>query len=90
MARKTSRKKRGTLHPLREWRKENNVTQQGLAAMIAAVDGHASQGLITRWETGLTKVSAERAMEVERATAGGVSRSTLRPDLWPANETATA
>lgn len=33
-----------------------------------------------------TKVPAERAVEIERATEGAVSRSDLRPDLWAPQE----
>jgi len=33
-------------------------------------------------------VSAEMALKIERATSGKVSKSTLRPDLWPLSEVA--
>lgn len=34
------------------------------------------------------KISVEHAMAIERATDGQISRSQLRPDVWPATEAA--
>ena len=37
---------------------------------------------VRKWELG--RIPAERCLDIERATNGRVSRSELRPDLWPA------
>ena len=34
------------------------------------------------WRKG-SAIAAERAMEIDRATGGEVSKSDIRPDLWP-------
>lgn len=41
-----------------------------------------SQGLVWQWLDGRTRVTAERAVEIETATAGEVTRQELRPDLY--------
>ncbi len=45
---------------------------------------HVSQGLIWQWISGKTRVTAERAIEIERVTKGGITRAQLRPDLFGA------
>jgi DNA-binding transcriptional regulator YdaS (Cro superfamily) len=42
-----------------------------------------SQGLVWQWRTGRTRITAERAVQIETATEGAISRAELRPDLWP-------
>ena len=41
-----------------------------------------SQGLVWQWIDGRTRITAERAIQIERATDGVVSRQELRPDLY--------
>ena len=41
-----------------------------------------TQPLISNWVTGKTRISAERCIEIERATDGAVTRMDLRPDLF--------
>ena len=41
-----------------------------------------SQGLIWQWINGRTRITAERARDIERATGGIVTRKDLRPDLF--------
>jgi DNA-binding transcriptional regulator YdaS (Cro superfamily) len=36
----------------------------------------------------MKEIPAERAIEIETATNGAITRSELRPDLWPSNEAA--
>jgi DNA-binding transcriptional regulator YdaS (Cro superfamily) len=43
---------------------------------------------ISYWVQRKRNVTAERALEIEKATNGAVSRSDLRPDLWPSDEAA--
>ena len=69
------------------YRKEKGLSQAAFAALLTENGSPATQGLVSRWEGGDT-IPAERAVEIERATGGEVSRSELRPDLWPASEAA--
>ena len=68
-------------------------TQQALADEL-----QVSQGLISQWLNWLdgetknaTRVTAERALEIEGATKGQVTRHDLRPDVFgPAPRKAAA
>ncbi len=42
---------------------------------------HAS---VLRYADGSQKITGERAIAIEEATGGQVTRQELRPDLWPA------
>jgi DNA-binding transcriptional regulator YdaS (Cro superfamily) len=60
-------------------------------AISKAIDEFGLKGLAARcgvthqavlkWKNG--KVPAERAVQIEAVTEGSISRSELRPDLWP-------
>lgn len=52
-------------------------TQTALARRLGV-----SPGLVSQWVTGRTSVTAERAIEIERATDGAVRKEDLRPDIW--------
>jgi DNA-binding transcriptional regulator YdaS (Cro superfamily) len=41
-----------------------------------------TQGAISHWVTGKSRVPAERVSQIEKATGGKVSRHDLRPDLF--------
>lgn len=41
-----------------------------------------SQGLVWQWLEGRTRITAERACQIERLTASQVTRLELRPDLY--------
>jgi DNA-binding transcriptional regulator YdaS (Cro superfamily) len=41
-----------------------------------------SQGLVGHWVHGRKRITAERAVQIERATGGQVTRAELRPDLF--------
>ena len=43
---------------------------------------NVTDGLVSHWTTGRVKISAERAIEIERVTSGRISRATLRPDVF--------
>lgn len=55
----------------------NRLTQACFAKKI-----NVTQGLIHQFVSGKTRVTAERAVEIERATGGAVTRTDLRPDLF--------
>jgi DNA-binding transcriptional regulator YdaS (Cro superfamily) len=59
------------------------LTQTALARLSGV-----NKATVCRWARG--RVSAERAIAIEEATAGAISRSDLRPDLWPPNDEAAA
>ncbi|WP_133719046.1 YdaS family helix-turn-helix protein [Methylocaldum gracile] len=48
--------------------------------------GNVKQQHISYWLR--NGVSAERAIEIEKALSNKVRRSDLRPDLWPSDEAA--
>jgi DNA-binding transcriptional regulator YdaS (Cro superfamily) len=53
------------------------TTQLELAKAIGV-----SQAMIAHWISGRHIVKAERALEIEAATRGAVTRHELRPDIW--------
>lgn len=40
-----------------------------------------TQGAVHQWATGMTRPSAERCIQIEKATAGAVRCEDLRPDV---------
>lgn len=65
---------------LATYRKEQGISQADFAALLT--DPPATQGLISQWESGKVKVPAERVGQIEKATAGAVTRHDLRPDVF--------
>lgn len=55
--------------------------ERGRTNTLAALLG-VSGSLVTQWANGNKGVSAERAVEIERATDGAVTRRDLRPADW--------
>jgi len=51
--------------------------QTGAARLLGV-----SQGLVWQWLHGETKITAERAIDIETKTAGEITRQELRPDLF--------
>lgn len=56
---------------------ERNGGQTDFAKRI-----EVTQGLVWQWLEGKTRITAERAIQIETATAGQVTRYELRPDLF--------
>jgi len=42
-----------------------------------------SKQMVSHWRVGRYKPTAEAAVEIELVTNGLITRSDLRPDLWP-------
>lgn len=63
---------------LRTYLKKPGITQEGFADKVG--EG-VSQGLVGQWLTGRTKITPDRAIEIEAATGGEVRCEDLRPDL---------
>ena len=53
------------------------MTRRQLAEALGVDDS-----MIRHWVTGRSAITAERAVAIERASAGRISRAVLRPDLW--------
>lgn len=53
------------------------ITQKAFAEQLGV-----TQGLVWQWITGRTRIKAERARQIERATDGAVQAHELRPDLF--------
>ena len=41
-----------------------------------------TQGCVSKWLSGAIAIPAERAIQIEKATKGKVTRAELRPDLF--------
>lgn len=65
------------------FRETRHLTQAEFAAFLTTAGSPASQGLVSLWERGEVAITAERAVDIERATGGQITRGDLRPDLWP-------
>jgi DNA-binding transcriptional regulator YdaS (Cro superfamily) len=59
------------------------IEEAGGVAELARKLSISSQA-VSQWD----RVPAERALEVERATGGAVTRHDLRPDLYPVEQDA--
>lgn len=57
--------------------KRKGITQTAFADELGV-----SQGLVWQWLKGETTITAERAMAIEKATGGLVSRGELRSDIF--------
>ena len=71
---------------LAQYLEQEKLTQEEFGKRVGA---GVSQGLIWQWLEWLTdpargtRITAERAIEIEAATGGQVTRHELRPDLYP-------
>jgi len=65
-----------------------HMKRLGLSDAAVAAKLGVSAEAVRLWRHGLRRVSAERAMEIERAL--DIPRGDLRPDLWPSSEKACA
>lgn len=59
------------------------LEKQGLSQEAFAKSIGVSQGLVWQWLDGRTRITAERAIEIEKKTGGAITRRDLRPDLYP-------
>ena len=62
---------------------EKAIEAAGGVSTLAGVVGVTRQA-VEQWVKS-ARVPAERVLEIERATAGRVTRHELRPDLYPEN-----
>ncbi|HEL4191540.1 TPA: helix-turn-helix domain-containing protein [Stenotrophomonas maltophilia] len=64
------------------YRKEKGLSQAAFAALLTEMGTPATQGLVSQWEKGTTAVRAERAVQIELATGGALSRYDLLPAVF--------
>ncbi len=64
------------------YRKEKGLSQAAFAALLTKTGAPATQSLVSQWESGDTSITADRAVQIEKATRKAVNRSDLRPDLF--------
>lgn len=64
------------------YRKEKGLSQSAFAALLTKTGAPATQSLVSQWESGETTITADRAVQIEKATRKAVNRSDLRPDLF--------
>jgi DNA-binding transcriptional regulator YdaS (Cro superfamily) len=62
---------------IRGYLKKHRMSQAAFAELL-----EVSQGLVWQWLEGQTKITADRAKQIELKTNGEITRSELRPDLW--------
>jgi len=68
-----------TIMDLTTYLEHKGARQADLAAALGV-----SPGLVSHWNTGRVKITAERAKQIEQATNGAVRRHELRPDVFDA------
>lgn len=64
------------------YRKERGLSQAAFAALLTEMGTPATQGLVSQWEKGTTAIRAERAVQIELATGGALSRYDLLPAVF--------
>lgn len=64
------------------YRKEKGLSQAAFAALLTETGTPATQGLVSQWEKGITAIRAERAIQIDLATGGAVSRFELLPTVF--------
>jgi DNA-binding transcriptional regulator YdaS (Cro superfamily) len=64
------------------YRKEKGLSQAAFAVLLTATGTPATQGLVSQWEKGTTAIKAERAIQIDLATGGAVSRFELLPAVF--------
>jgi transcriptional regulator with XRE-family HTH domain len=74
---------------IKTYLKATGLTYAEFGARIGApggapggVSGGVSAGMVGHWIAGRHRITAERAIQIEAATDGAVTRAELRPDLF--------
>lgn len=62
---------------LTEYLKTTGITQTQFAESLGV-----SQGLVHQWIKGITKITGERAVQIEQVTGKAIKREELRPKLF--------
>lgn len=70
------------MHPIRQFRLDHALSQQGFCQLLAQHGVAVSAGLISHWETGRHQPTPDQWPAIEQATNGAVTRADLRPDIF--------
>lgn len=62
---------------IRTYLEKNEISQKQFGKKLSV-----TQGAVWQWLSGETRVTAERALEIEKVTSGEVTRHDLRPDVF--------
>lgn len=62
---------------IRAYLSKHGLSQEEFGKLIGV-----SQGLVWQWLEGRTRITAERAKEIDEKTGGEVSKHELRPDVF--------
>lgn len=62
---------------IRAYLKKHKLSQDAFAELVGV-----SQGLVWQWLKGQTRITADKAKQIENRTKGEVTRADCRPDLW--------
>lgn len=60
---------------------EHAISIFGTQVALAKAIGVTSEA-VRRWRIGIQRVTAERAIDIERVTSRAVTRHALRPDIY--------
>ena len=60
-----------------QYLKKHAMSQEAFAKSLGV-----TQGLVWQWVSGRQRVTAERAIAIERATDAAIMRHELRPDIF--------
>ncbi len=61
---------------------EKAIEIAGCQAQLASM-GNFTKSSVSYWLSGKRNISADNAVQLEKATGGQMDRSDFRPDLWP-------
>jgi len=65
-----------------EYLEKHDMSQKAFAELLTARNVPVTPGLISHYVTGRVSISAERALLIQEATDGEITKEALRPDLW--------
>lgn len=67
---------------IRSYRLAHGLSQASFAALLTEKGYPCGQSLVSQWETGETRLTAEWARDIEIATGGVSHREANRPDIF--------
>ena len=67
---------------IKKYRDANGLSQAAFAALLTGKGYPCGQSLVSQWETGETRLTAEWARDIEIATDGASHRLANRPDIF--------
>lgn len=77
-----------SMNPIAEYRTRTGLSQSALADLLLKAGYQATQGLVSKYETGEIDMSIEKAVEFETATDGGIRLESLVSGVNPIRDRA--